>query len=516
MVTKQSDWMPAKGQAEPPQVAEPPDGYGTLVSEEYTVQTMPKVVNASGLAATFVLIIFFITNVPSAVGAGAGTFTFWVIGAITFFIPCVIATAQLGHMFPHEGSLYNWTHRAFGGYMSFFVAFCAWFPCVLLMIVAADVIVGYLQGLNSHWLVQPWQQGLVLIGIIAFSGVLAVQRTAMILKLVKVVLVFAFVAVFLVGLAGVVWLVGGHHIDKTLATNTPAAWGFAWNPSGYYTLALFAFITQAFLGIEVPLNMAGEMTGHKVVTRHLLWGALLVLVGYFITSFGVLVVTGTTQTGVAFALVTAVQMALGKTAGYVVAILVLCNFVVTPAIYSYAYARLLLAGGIDQRLPVRIAKLNKNRVPATAIIFQTMVAMALAAILFIAVPSLTTTTTANATTLNTIVYNVVISASTLVWAISTAFLFIDLVKFYLQDRKVFRRLLIFPMPVLWISIVLGTASCVVSIIGALVYSLIPNLLDNSKWWYIVGGITLACIIVAAIGSMFANSEASWQTLREEN
>ena len=187
---------------------------------------------------------------------------------------------------------------------------------------------------------------------------------------------------------------------------------------------------------------------------------------------------------------------------------------VTPAIYSYAYARLLLAGGIDQRLPVRIAKLNKNRVPATAIIFQTIVAIALAAILFIVVPSLTST--ANAATLNTIVYNVVISASTLVWAISTAFLFIDLVKFYVQDRRVFRKLLIFPMPVLWISIVLGTASCAVSIIGALVYSLIPNLLDNSKWWYIVGGITLACIIVAAIGSMFANSEASWQTLKEEN
>lgn len=512
MVTKQPNWTPVQGHAEPPQVEEPRDDYGTLTSEEYTVQTMPKVVNASGLAATFVLIIFFITNVPSAIGAGAGTFTFWVVGAITFFIPCVIATAQLGHMFPHEGSLYNWTHRAFGGYMSFFVAFCAWFPCVLLMIVAAAVIVGYLQGLNAHWFVQPWQQGVVLMIVIAFSGVLAVQRTAMILKLVKVVLVFAFIAVFLVGLAGVVWLVGGHHADSTFVTNTPAAWGFAWNPSGYYTLALFAFITQAFLGIEVPLNMGGEMTSHKVVTRHLLWGALLVIVGYFVTSFGVLIVTGTTQNGIAFALVTTVNKALGPAAGYVVAILVLCNFVVTPAIYSYAYARLLLVGGIDQRLPVRVAKLNKNRVPATAIIFQTIVAMILAAVLFIVVPSLTTT--ANAATLNTIVYNVVISASTLVWAISTAFLFIDLVKFYVKDRIVFRKLLIFPMPVLWVSIVLGTASCLLSIVGALVYSLIPSLLDNSRWWYIVGGITLACIIIAAIGSMFANSEASWQTLRE--
>src|ERR1700730_65393 len=192
MLTKQPAWIPTQGQAEPPQVAEPPDEYGTLASEEYTVQTMPKVANASGLAATFVLIIFFITNVTSAIGGGAGTFTFWIVGAITFFIPCVIATAQLGHMFPHEGSLYNWTHRAFGGFWSFFVAFCAWFPCVLLMIVAADVVIGFIQGLNPNWLTQPLQQGVVLMVILAFSGFLATRRTATMMNLAKMILVIAF------------------------------------------------------------------------------------------------------------------------------------------------------------------------------------------------------------------------------------------------------------------------------------------------------------------------------------
>jgi len=71
---------------------------------------------------------------------------------------------------------------------------------------------------------------LVLVAVIAFSGVLAVQRTATILNLVKVVLVLAFVAVFLVGMAGVVWLAGGHPADKTFVTNTAAGWGFAWTP----------------------------------------------------------------------------------------------------------------------------------------------------------------------------------------------------------------------------------------------------------------------------------------------
>src|SRR5258706_9619887 len=95
----------------------------TLPSEAYVMKAMPSILGRLDMTATFVIIIFFITNATTAVSGGAAAFTYWTLGAITFFIPCVIATAQLGVMFPHEGSLYNWTHKAFGGYWSFFVGF---------------------------------------------------------------------------------------------------------------------------------------------------------------------------------------------------------------------------------------------------------------------------------------------------------------------------------------------------------------------------------------------------------
>ncbi len=479
-----------------------------LVSEKYVAKTMPHIADTFGMTATFVLIIFFITNVPSAIQAGAGTFTFWIIGGITFFIPCAIATAQLGHMFPHEGSLYNWTHKAFGGYWSFFVAFCAWFPCILLMVTASSAVVGYIQGLNPNWLVPFWQQGLVLIFLLGFSGVLAIQPLRVVLTIVKITLIVALLAVLLIGLAGAVFLLQGHHAVASFST--VADWGFSWNPKGYYTLALFGFVTQSYLGIEVPLNMGGEITKQRVVTRHVFWGTLLVLVGYLVTTFGMLVVQGTAQSGNAFALVMVIDTVFGKTLGSIFALLVLFNFVITPAVYNYAYARVLLVGGIDQYLPVKVAQLNKHRVPVNAVLLQTGTAMVFAAIIYVMVPLLGGAE--NAATLNVKVYNVVISASTLVWAISTAFLFINLGKFYFNDRQAFRAKLIFPMPVLWVSIVLGTLTCLVSIVGTLAYSLIPAQIDNAHWWYIVGGITAICLAVAGIGSMLANSEAKWQDL----
>jgi hypothetical protein len=171
-----------------------------------------------------------------------------------------------------------------------------------------------------------------------------------------------------------------------------------------------------------------------------------------------------------------------------------------------------MVGGLDQRLPVNIARLNKHRVPANAIIFQTIVAIIFTVVIYIAVPLFANV--GNATTLNSDVYNVVISASTLVWAISTAFLFIDLAKFYFKDRQTFRAQLIFPLPILWLCIIFGTLTCVVSIVGTLLYSLIPQQIDNNHWWIIVGGITAICLAVAGIGSMFANGEANWEKIKE--
>ena len=60
----------------------------------------------------------------------------------------------------------------------------------------------------------------------------------------------------------------------------------------------------------------------------------------------------------------------------------------------------------------------------------------------------------------------------------------------------------------------NTATCVISIIGALAFSLIPALILNNIWWLIVGGITAVCIVVALVGGTLASSEADWQKLHE--
>jgi amino acid transporter len=187
-------------------------------------------------------------------------------------------------------------------------------------------------------------------------------------------------------------------------------------------------------------------------------------------------------------------------------------FVVTTVVYNLAYARLLFVAGIDQRLPRNIGMLNKNRVPANAIIFQTVVASVITGLIFFVAPYISFLgTPAN---LSLEVYDIMLASSTLVWALSSAFLFLNLARFYFQDPVAIRKQLIFPVPVIWASIVVGTTACGLAIVGTLFYSW-TALIPNSSWWYIIGGLTLVCLIIAAIGSMLASSEAAWQGVSRE-
>ncbi len=482
-----------------------------LVSEEYVTKTMPSVLGTFDMTTTYLLIIFYITNATTAAGGGAAAFTYLLLGGITFFIPSVIATAQLATMFPHEGSLYNWTHKAFGGFWSFFSAFCAWFPGVLVMISAGDVIVSFLQGLHSQWLADPREQGAVIIAVVLLGAILATQRLRTLQILVNIVAVLTFIAVFLIGLAGVTWVLQGHPSATSFAHLTD--WNLNWKP-GVGNINLFGLVTLAYLGAEGPLNMAGEVKERRAIRRHLLWGTIFVFIGYFIATFSLLVIEGPANaSSTQFSLVSLVDTALNNVAGGITAVCLMAFFIVSTAVYGATYARLPLVAAIDRRLPVFIGKLNKYRVPANAIWVQAIFASVITLFIFFVIPfAVNLGTPVN---LSTEVYNVMLAASTLVWAFSTLFLFVNVAVFYFRDQAAFDKLRIFPLPLLFISIPLGAISCVLAILDTLFYSWIGTLIDNFHWLLAIGGVTICCIVIAVIGSMFASSEAIWERMKSE-
>lgn len=485
-----------------------------LSSEKYVLLTMPAQLGKFDMTATYVMALFLVTNAVSSAAGGPVSLTYLAVGALFFLLPCVVAVAQLGVMLPHEGSLYNWTTRALNPFWGFFIAVSYWLTGVLAVITAGSAFVTTLQGLNNSWLAEPWQQGLVILALLVVVGLFGLQRMRLTQNFVNIVFFFTLLSVVVIGLAAVVWLFTGHQ-SQTIFTN-PGDW--AVNQSNFF---LFAIITLNYIGASGPMNMAGEMRGSgdnprqvsHTIKRHLLIGTPIVIVLYLVVALAVMVVRGGQMLQapiLPFEAFTAVGMVFGSPVAELTVVCFLLYCVMAMVFYAYSSARLLFVAGVDGQLPSRFGRLNGNRVPGFSMIFQLLATALVVVFVYIVLPLVMVTffggTAANMTVE---IYTVSAAACTLVWTIATFFFFVNLVALYMRDPAKFIEQRQFPMPVIWISVLVGGLACLLTILGILVYPWIPQIPANS-WGYLVGGIAVALLVAAGVCSMLANMEASWE------
>jgi amino acid transporter len=110
-----------------------------MVSERVAPGMLPRVLNSFDMTSIFIAIVLLILNASALQPAGQSASTLWILGFLMFLIPGALVTAQLGQMFPQEGSLYVWTQKALGPFWGFFA--CAWWRGILVMIATGDAVV---------------------------------------------------------------------------------------------------------------------------------------------------------------------------------------------------------------------------------------------------------------------------------------------------------------------------------------------------------------------------------------
>lgn len=476
-----------------------------LPSEDYVRKALPQRLTTFDMTMIFLMVIFFINNPVEIAGAGIAAFTYWIIGALLFFIPCIIATTQLGSMFFEEGSLYNWTQKALGSFWSFFVGASFWVSGVLGMIGSAAIVVSFLQGLNSNWLAGPQEQGVFIVFILILAAIISMQRFSIVQHMVNYATLLMLCVIALLGLAGLIWLASGHHAAVSFTHTSD----LAIQPGNF---AIFSTVILAFLGANVSMTIGGEIPERKTVSQHLFRGGILVLASYLIVTFALLVVLGPGAAVIGpFSIISVIDHVLGKFIGDVAAACMIVFFLILTALLNSIFARLLLVGALDRRLPVSLGRLDENRVPLTAIVFQTIVAVLFTAFVFL-LPYLVSL--GNPADLTNELFTVSLYAHSIIWAISSSFLFINLLVLYLRDKRTFHAQRIFPMPVLWACIIIAPLACVLAIIVTLSYSPIPQLIPSSFWGGIVGILTLLWLLFAGISSVLGGGEAAWEDFSE--
>jgi amino acid transporter len=460
-----------------------------LRSERIAGGILPKVLNTFDMVAIFVAIVLFISNsAVMAGGAGPAAYFYWVLGFITFLIPGAIVTGQLGLMFPGEGSIYVWTNKAFGAFLGFFAGFCAWWPGVLVMIATGVAVVSLIQQLNANFLTEPWQQGVIIIAVIAFSFVLSILRFRVTQNFVNIVFVAYGGAILLIGLAGLLSL--GHPAPVDYS---PHAWFPTWATATFYGTVILAL-----LGIEVPLNMGVEITHPRSITRYLLWGSLVVIAAYLIGTFGVMVAVPLKDQGSPSAIAEAVQLgfgAAGNFLGTLVTFIFIGFFIFNTAVYNYSFGRLLFVSGLDRRMPAFMSKVNANRVPWVAVLVQSIISAVLTAVTFIIAPY-SLSTGFRPSDLSTIVYVILQAAVTVIWCISMVILFIDVIIIRYKYHENFTRSRLAPDWVFYLCSALGLIASGFAVYVVFTGSWTP-LLSSQVWIVWIGSIAVISLVIGA-------------------
>lgn len=482
-----------------------------LRSEQVAGGLLPRVLGTSDMVAIFVAIVLLVTGSATIQAAGPAAFGWWVLGVVAFLIPGAVVTGQLGVMFPGEGSIYLWTHKAFGDFWGFVAGFCAWWPGVLAMLSFADNAVAYLgyafPGSVGKWSVPV--QGVVIVTALVVSALVAQQRLRIVQNAVNAVCLLYGLVILLVLVAAIAYLVSGH-----AAATDPTAW-HTWLPShpqglNFANWTFFGVVVLALLGVEVPLNMGVEVRDPKAITRYLLWGSAVVVLAYLVTTWAVMVTVPTTgnQSVQITAVADVVGRALGPVWGQLAAVMLAGVTAFALVVYNYSFARLVFVSGLDRRLPALLTRLNAHRVPYAALWAQTVIAAAVTAVAFIAVPALSSGTALDT---QTRVYDVLSAATTVIWCLSMIVLFLDVLVILRRYRPQFAaRPLAHPV-VFWACAALGAISSLVAIVATLSGSQTPLISNNAGaitvfgatisyglWFYLVAGITIASLAIGAL------------------
>ena len=475
-----------------------------MISERIAPGMLPRVLNSMDMTIIFVAIVLFIVNASAIQRAGPAAYTYWIVGFLAFLIPGALITAQLGLMFPQEGSLYVWTQKALGPFWGFFAGFCAWWPGILVMAATGDAVVSIWQFIETGGLPKNWQQGLVILAVLWFSAFISMLRLRMTQNYANLAVIFYGAAIFVIGLSGILWLIGTGH---------SATGGFGtfdnWVPHGG-TWTLFGLVILALLGIEVPLNMGVEIVDIRAIKKYLFWGSIVVMVGYLWATFGTMMtLPASKSTGGVADIFTAVQAAFwgSHTWAVIIALIALWFFVSNTVVYNYSFSRLLFVSGLEQRMPRQLGTVNeRTKVPVYAIVTQTVLASGVTVVAF--GPWFGSNNTSK-------IFWMLQAAVTVIWCISMVLLFADVFLVKRAFPQKFEEVRVAPTPVLYASGIIGMAASIIGMVVTFKTPWVTQWTTHSwrVWLAIIVAISaLVAVAIYAISEYTRRREAPTPTV----
>ncbi|AZV56875.1 glutamate/gamma-aminobutyrate family transporter YjeM [Clostridium sp. AWRP] len=244
--------------------------------------------------------VFGFTNIPRAFYLmGYGAIPWYILSAITFFIPYAFMMAEYGAAFKNErGGIYSWMEKSVGAKYAFIGTFMWYASYVIWMVnISSTIWVPFSNAIFGSDKTPTWSllglNSTQVLGILGICWILVVTLTASkgLEKITKVTSVggtaVALLNIVLLIGAVIVLIGNGGHLAQPIVSS--AAFTQSPNPdyqSGISVLAFLVFALFAYGGIEavgglVDQTEKAEVTFPKGVTV----AAIIIAIGYAVGIF---------------------------------------------------------------------------------------------------------------------------------------------------------------------------------------------------------------------------------------
>lgn len=351
-----------------------------------------------------------------ATGAAAGPMALpiWIIAAIVFLVPLMLATLALSQRFPGEGAVYAWTRDTQGPLAGFL---CGWFywASVLpffagLLVFTVNLLGGTVGGELGAWLVTPLGVILASSGLIMAIGVMHAAGIGVgkWMPLIGASVTLALVAFI---------IFGGFYLAARSGSATDFAQARYLPKLDANAAILWSTMIFAFGGAEgIALLRSQARGGLGAIKLAVVMIGIGLMLAYAIGTAAMLMVLPQDQTSRLGGLPEVLQLMLQKLSSPQLAPVVLVGLSVAllGGLSSWfgAAARLPFAAGLSHALPPAFAKLDpKTGAPVNAIWVQT------ALVIILLVLSQAGTSVAGA-------YDFMIAMGTLSFALPYLFMFV--------------------------------------------------------------------------------------------
>lgn len=349
---------------------------------------MKKTLGVFALVMINVIAVDSLRSLPFSAVYGFSLVFYYLLAAITFFLPSALISAELATGWPTKGGVYVWVREAFGERWGFVTIWLQWVYNVVWYPTILTFMAGILAYLINPVLAESKLYMLSVI-LIIFWGATIVNCFGMRLSSwISTVgaLVGTLIPMFFIIILGYIWMKQGNPLQIELSTQN-----FLPDLSNINNLSFLLVVVFGLVGMEMSAVHADEVKAPgKAFPRAIVISTIIIFLSLVLSSLAIAIVVPSKTLNVVTGLVQAYEIFF-KNYGMgwmtpVMAGLIIIGGIGSVAAWVIGPTKGLLVATIDGSAPKVLGRINKHGVPVVILLLQAVICTILCSV-FLLMPT---------------------------------------------------------------------------------------------------------------------------------